>query len=410
MNDENEIQTYRVPVINYPRLEEEIAKLNKRAAKLKCEPIVLTLLETVTERKRNEVIGFDYQETYHICTVTGETPKLAGWTLIAIIDPVPNGENLVREIPGEKCPKRFRTTTMFCDHCGSNRKRNAIFILKHENGEYKQVGRNCLADFLGHEHPENLLSKAEYLFAFDKLVRDAQEDGWFSGGGSLPAIVPTNEFVVITAVVIRKLGWIPRSASSEMQRATADIVWDVCVRPYDRYVRELVKAHNLYATDDDVKQAEAAVGWAKDIDPENAKNTYLHDLGVCCRQNYVDHKRSGFAASVIQAHQRVITDRKPASRSQHIGEIGIRQEFNDLTVEMMRPVQSGIYEKTMVKFRDPNGNVLLWWASGSPDWLETGKTLSVKATVKKHSQYAGVDQTEVNRVDPISVDTPTTVG
>ena len=56
-------RTYRIPAINFPRLESEIEKLNKRAAKLNTEPVVLTTLETVVEKKRNDVIGFDYEET-----------------------------------------------------------------------------------------------------------------------------------------------------------------------------------------------------------------------------------------------------------------------------------------------------------------------------------------------------------
>lgn len=398
-----DIQTYRVPALNYPRLEDEIAKLNKRATKLKCQPIVLNILETITEKKRNEVVGFDYQETYHICTVSGETPKLAGWTLIAIIEPVPNGENLVREVPGEKCPARFRTTKMFCDHCSSTRKRNSIFLLKHEDGEYKQVGRQCLADFLGHEHPENLILKAEYLFSGTGLMRDAEEEGWWSGGGSLPPMIPTTEFVTVAAVVIRKMGWKPRSQVSEFEQATADIVWDICTRSGDRMVRELVQAKQLYASEDDIKSAEAAVAWGAAIDPANAHNTYLHDLGVCCRQNYVDHKRSGFAASVISAYRRTLLTPEKTTPSKHLGEIDKRQQFDNVTCRLARPIVSGIYEKTLVKFVDGEGNVLIWWASGMPDWVEVGCKYNIKATVKKHTEYQGVAQTEVNRVDPLDM-------
>ena len=399
-------RTYRIPAINFPRLESEIEKLNKRAAKLNTEPVVLTTLETVVEKKRNDVIGFDYEETYYVCTVTGAAPKLAGWTLVAVIDPVAAGENMVREVPGQICPVNFRTTNMHCDHCGVMRRRNAIFVLKHEDGEHKQVGRNCIADFLGHDHPESLLSRAEYMFSFDKLIGEATEECWGCGHG--PVLVPTTEFTAVAAIVIRRLGWLPISKAGEFEQPTANIVWDICTRPHDRHIRELIVKEKIHAEERDVTQAVDAVTWAAALDPANESSTYLHDLGVCCRQNYVDHRRRGFVASVIQAHQRVLNElqmkNSPTNVSKHVGEIDKRQVFPDLLILSLVPYMSGIYNKTLVTFHDPDGNVIIWRASGKPEWLKLGDKFTVKATVKKHGDYQGVNQTEVSRVEPVVLD------
>jgi hypothetical protein len=401
-------QVYRIPVINYPRLQEEIEKLNKRAKKLKTEPIILTLLETITEKKRNDVVGFDFFESYHLCTVSGPAPKLEGWSLIAVVQPVPNGENLIREVPGQSCPAAFRGTNMHCDYCGKPRKRNAIYVLRHDNGDTKQVGHNCIADFLGHEHPESMLSRAEYMFAFDTLAREAQDQEW--GFGTGPILVPTTKFTITAAVVIRKLGWLPKSKATEFERSTSQIVWDICTRPHERDVRTLIREKDIHADDGDVKRAEAAIKWAASIDPLKAPNNYLHDLGVCCRQNFVDHSRAGFVASVISAHQRVLSElqatKMPNLQSKHLGQIGVRQEFNDVVVIMASPYMAGLYNKTLIKFRDPDGNIILWGASGSPDWVEVGKKYTIKATVKKHSEFAGFPQTEVSRAEPIGLDVP----
>lgn len=406
----SDVQTYRIPAVNFPYLQEEIEKLNKRAARLKMEPVVLEILETVTEKKRNDVIGFDYQETYHICVVKGESPKLSGWTLVAIIEPT-GTENFIREIPGQKCPAEYRTTDIHCDHCDAKRKRTAIFVLKNENGIHKQVGRQCLADFLGHEHPESLLSKAEFLFSFDKLVSDSREEGWGRASGQI--IVPTSEFVTAASVVIRKMGWLPRSKASDFQKPTADIVWEICTNSADRKVRELIHDKDLHATQDDIDMAEAAIKWAAQIDPNTAPNTYLYDLGVCCRQAYVDSKRRGFAASVIQAHQRVVNEERERklnpTNSIFLGEIGKRQNFGMVEVISTTSYTSGIYQKTLVKLRDESGNILIWRASGQPQWAQPGKKCSIRATVKKHLESGGLMETEVQRVDPIELDKMVTV-
>lgn len=402
----SDAQVYRVPAINFPHLQEGIEKLNKRANKLGTEPVVLEILETITEKKRNEIIGFDYQETYHLCVVTGDAPKLSGWTLVAAIEPVPNGENLLREVPGHVCPPSFRKTDMHCDHCGSIRKRNAIFVLRHEDGTHKQVGRNCIADFLGHEHPESLLSRAEYIFTFDKLIRDAQEEGWGLAGSGVP-VVPLEEFVITTSVVVRKLGWLPRSKASDFEQATSDIVWDICTRPHDRNIRELVRKKDLHAEESDIAAAKAAIEWASSLS-EDSPSTYLYDLGVCCRQQSVNLKMRGYVASVLQAHKKMLSELQEAKSqnlcSKHIGEIKKRALFADLVVVMVKDYMSGIYNKTLVKFSDPEGNILIWRASGCPEWVEVGKKFTVKATVKEHSEFNGTLQTEVNRVDPVELD------
>lgn len=393
------METYRIPAVNFPRLLDEIERMNKRAQKLGTDPVKLTVLDRVVEKKKNEVVGFEYEETYHLCKVEGEPPRLEGWTLVAVIEPVPNGENLIREVPGEVCPTQFRTTDMHCDQCGSHRKRTAIFVLKHDDGEHKQVGRQCIADFLGHKSPESLLNRAEYILDFARLARDAESEGWGSINSEL--VVPTTAFVTITSAVIRKLGWLPKSKAEFGERSTADIVWDICVNSEDPSVIRFMREKGIRAEASDEALATAAVKWATEIDPQSASNTYMHDLGVCCRQNYVDHRRTGYVASVLQAYQRHLAreaeKQSVGKTSKHVGELGKRQVFENLQVVLIYPYSIGIYPRTLVKFRDPQGNVIIWKASGVPEWPQLGASFTLKATVFRFDNYEGVAETEIQR-------------
>ena len=47
---------------------------------------------------------------------------------------------------------------------------------------------------------------------------------------------------------------------------------------------------------------------------------------------------------------------------------------------------------------DQDGNALIWWASGSANWLTEGKTYRVEASVKEHDEYKGRKQTTLTRV------------
>ena len=94
----------------------------------------------------------------------------------------------------------------------------------------------------------------------------------------------------------------------------------------------------------------------------------------------------------------------PTNVSKHIGEIEKRQVLSDLLILSLVPYMSGVYNKTLVTFRDPDGNIIIWRASGSPEWLKLGVKFTVKATVKKHGDYQGVNQTEVSRVESVVLD------
>lgn len=401
-----ENNTYVIPAVNFVRLEEEIGKLNRRAEKLGRDPIKLTVLNKLVSKKRHD-LGFEYDDISYECVVEGESPKLEGWTLVAILEPQPNAEMLVREVPGQTCPVEYRTTDLRCDHCAAIRRRNNVYVLRHDTGTHRQVGRNCLVDFLGHESPESLLAGAEYLITFDKLVREASEEGW---GGRTETVVPLEQFVAVCSAVIRKMGWVSKSQAFESyddDRApepTASVAWRLCTMPNDKYVKQLIADKGIAVLDGDVKSANAAIDWAAGIQPEDATSAYMHDLGVTCRQHYVRWKTAGYVGSVLVAYNYHLRDElakkspKPDSTSEHIGSIKDRLVLEGVKITAMTPYMSGVYSKTRVEFSDANGNVLIWRASGSPEWLKVGESFTIKATVKAHDTYNGVKQTIIERV------------
>lgn len=393
----NEPVQYRIPAVNFPRLEDAIAKLNKRAAKLDKEPIRLNVVSKEQVVRRDEVMGFEYTNTVYVCTVEGESPRLHGWELVAIIKPVGEEENLVNEVPPHKCPPKYRTTEYICEHCGALRNRKAIFVLRNvETGVYKQVGRQCLQDFLGQESPAAMLARAENLIHLDTAARDAEGEGW---GYSFKPLANLEHFVTVVAVLSRQLGYLSKNTAFQQGRpqdATAETAWLICVEAWG--MRDFIRDHHLLAEQKDVDTAKAAIEWASKFGPD-ATSTYLHDLGVCCRQEYVAHDRIGYVGSVIDAYQRNrAEDLRGTGPSQHVGTVGQRREFSQVTIVHLKEVEGEWGVRTRVTFRDEAGNILLWWASGRPEWLEQGKVVNIRGTVVKHTDHKGVLQTQLKIV------------
>lgn len=393
-------QTYKVPTINLSRLQDEIDRLNRRAEKLGCKPIQLEVLRTFKEKRPHPLFETEVDFSYSDIIVSGESPQLNGWTMIAAIDPQPSGENIIREVPGQSCPASFRTTDTTCDHCHTKRRRTSIFVLRHENGEYKQVGRNCLGDFLGHQSPEDLIARAEVLFNLLSVVSDADNAEWANSGRG-EFVVDIVEFVSVVVALSRRLGWMPKTKAIPPDRATSEIAWDLCAYPGSEYTKDLIREKKIFVSENDVQIATKAIEWAKTI--TNAPNSYLHDLGVCCRQDFVRVKLAGYTASVVAAYDKETGQREKKTKptSKHVGTEKSRQIFTDLTITTVYPYSSGIYTKTLVAFKDADGNVLVWKASGTPEWPERNKVVTIKATIKKHDYYKETAQTVLERVVPL---------
>ena len=154
-----------VPDTKLPWLDKKIESLNKVAKKLALPPVGYKVIETNITQSINDPDGGEIAQirTATKIEIFGEAPILKGWKFIARIlhD---EGGNVLKSVPGEELPPQYRTIEPKCEHCGYKRKRNDTFVLKNiTTKEYKQVGSNCLSDFLGHSSPGLYASFAENM-------------------------------------------------------------------------------------------------------------------------------------------------------------------------------------------------------------------------------------------------------
>lgn len=392
--------TNKIPEQALPLFENALAELNKRATKLKVTPVTFSVdgKEIV---KAKDATGVEYDVVYLLVTIHGTTPKLDGWRLVACIEQLEK-ENMVRCVPGETCPVEYRTTGYHCDHCGTDRRRKEVFVLGHDDGRHVQVGRNCIADFLGGKDPEALLRWAAFMAEFGKFIESCGAEGDYYGCGGGPVAYTIERVIETTAIVVRRLGWISRKmVEGSMDPSTSDTVSLILNPPkmgtVGRYELErFIEKRQLYIENSDKELAEKAIEWGKTLNGTD----YEYNLGVLCRAGIVPAKSIGLAVSLIPAYQRhlgIVAEQKAKPQSQHVGEVGKRTEFT-LTVINKKYFEGAYGVKTLVRFEDENQNTLIWWASADTDWLPEGEVVNVKATVKKHGDYKGTNQTELSRV------------
>lgn len=423
---ENGERIFSVPEANLPVLRERIAKLNKRAAKLGCAEIIITVLsEYEIELKKTNVFGEKesiFRKMFKL-TVTGAAPKINGWEFIAVIQQAMDEEgkslgNILRGVPGasSEVPVEYRTATLKCEHCNTDRRRNETFVLKHEAGETKQVGRNCLRDFLGHTSPESFAAMAQILLDASDLAAGSEDDDYFGGVRHIDRYA-AEEVLVLAACSVRLNGW--RSNATAREFGTTSTSGEVSNWLFAKADERKKWMKPLEATDEDRATAKEVTEWLASLSSRTELNDYLYNLSVLGQAATFTTKNFGLACSAIPTYlremEREINRRKrfaEDSASQHFGTEGARIEKMDLTLVFTRDIEKEGYAygrgtvTHMYKFKDAAGNVAVWFASNvywnpaTQQDINIGDTVSLTGTVKKHDEYNGVKQTIITRCAP----------
>lgn len=423
------------------QLDEVIATLvasNKKARRLHCDVMTLEIERDYEKPRRNRT-------PLHLLDIKieGPAPKLAGWTLLAVLEGL-GDECLLQCVPGTEIDsKRWGAADpRFCDHCLTTRRRNETFIVRHDDGRELQVGRNCLRDFLGHKDARNVLN------LWRALVFGESEEGSFGGYYSRDSgAIEIDELLCLTAVMISLWGWASRgTAQAGGPAATADIVIDYLTgngrfctsnsgrgaADANRCAREEIAKVKAAVTSVDRDEVQKAIAWASALTDENS---YLLNIGVIARAGHVDkYKQYGFACSILNSYRRTFereekkrVEREARPVSHHFGEIKKREVFT-LTLKSLIACESDWGDTLLHVFEDADGNVAKWFCSGRSlmvadpqgqfdikgeqyEWIDgkrvdlsgyrpatEGDTLRVKATVKAHDEYKGSKQTLLTRV------------
>jgi hypothetical protein len=278
------------------------------------------------------------------------------------------------------------------------------------------VGRSCLKDFLGSDrlNPESIATHFSYLLNFVGSVFDEWGDlDWEGYGGSTSeAPIHLPMLLELTGAVIAAYGWVSKgmvTSSKTDGPATAELVSEYLSHNRNRASRaELQIIAKIKANWDATAgkreiEAKAAIEWVTSPDlPDTSE--YIHNIKVIAARGWTTYKHFGFACSILTAWRmavaRDVERREQAEEvdSHHIGEVKARAEFV-LKVTGIREISSDFGVTILHMMEDRAGNRVKWFSSGALlDPEENGEFVRVKATVKSHGEYRGIEETMVTRV------------
>jgi len=402
--------TYQVPEQNLDKLRAQMDKLTRRCRRAKIDAPVVTVGEYHEQEytKRNE-FDEDVKMVRRIYTVTLQSegrPKINGYEFAAVLSPAfdESGNllgNVMRQVPGFEgsIPERFRNADNYCDHCKTFRRRLETFVIANENG-FRQIGRNCLAYYLGLTNPETLAELAQILIDAHDLMGMAEDDGFGGGGSSALDRYLMSEVLEIGASAIRQYGWLSGKSAREFDKtSTAQRTRDwMFGGPKTRENFE----HKLTVSEEDKALVAETMEWLGTIDT-NTTDDYMYNLSLLSRATAVRSKEFGIAVSAINAYSRdkERTIRRNAriesdKNSEFVGVVGERMIFENVLVVYTNTYESDFGVTHFYKMKQGN-NILAYFASSDMGWEQGQIVAPFKASIKKHEVRDGIKQTRVTR-------------
>ena len=370
--------------------------------------IILNELRSLLEKRLNKIkklgaeVSISYGEPFvqnnyeYVEVDVNGFYKIGDWEFVASMEwNDSTNSNVIKGIDGVEVPSVYYNRNT-CDHCSSNRARKYTVILRSvKNGEFKQVGRGCLKEFSG----INIGGYASYLSFFESIEEylDSINQEYI---GRVPRYYDVKDILEQTVERVKDCGYITQSMIDRgyekygeeylAPKKTSSAIYHIMFEDKDHFGNLIVPRYVVHdGTDEIVKEIYNAVEELEE------NNSWCHNVKTLLGNGFVKGSDIGLVVSAYSAYQKAL-DKKEEEKedkpvSNWIDNIGDKIEFTarPTCIYSFDSQYGYVYVYKFVS----NNDVIIWKTSKNLDEVE----MTVKATVKDHSEFRGVKQTEITR-------------
>lgn len=398
------VKTFVIDAAYFPVVEEKLAKLNKRGAKLSIAPaVIFESVKGVRKTIKEDKIDGTVEVLIPTLTLTvhAEMIQVGNYTLMASLDHTLGELPIIRSAMAVDLPKNCYSNKSICQHCNVDRQRNFTYVFS-DNAAAKtvQVGSTCLEAYFG----INPTAKLDWFGSFGSFC-----DEEYSGGYAKPHYY-TQDALATAMALTKRYGYVSRKMSDASEERSGHPLYTTANRVNDFY-NPVYNGGGWNAADEIAKrlrqeiqneaaalQSDAAALIAWGIEYFASQSTdYAHNMGIFLTQELTEPRNFGYLVSVIacKTNSENQTKVKVVSENKFLGAIGDKIEV-EVEVKKVIPMD-GNYGTTYITIlqEKQSGNNLVWFSSGMV--LEENDNLRIKGTVKAHTVRDGKNQTVLTR-------------
>lgn len=370
------MKTFTIDIALVGRFEARLDSFKKKFKKYGEGGITYEVSEprVITNRnnRRHLVVDINVDASY----------KVAGYEFVASVETVAAG-NLIKKISEDVFVPEIYRDRCECDHCKSNRVRKYTVILKNSaTGEYIQVGKSCVRDYLGCD----MSHYASYLAFYTEL--DESVEKMSSEFHSYTPSFTFEEIVHQTLEYTKRFGYVSKRQSYE----NGGVATSTAVYAALNGIRIEGDDYEVYEVSDDSKEkCNSVISFVKNLDDSSDYNS---NLKVLATSEYIDNKNLGLAVSSVGYWIRETAKKKEAEdtvASEFVGQVGSKIEITAIPDCIYS--SCGEYGWSYIYRMVVDDNVFIWKTNKCLEEEE----ITVKAVVKEHSTFRGVKQTVITR-------------
>ena len=386
-----------IPSSRVHELQVRIEKFNRRAIKLNLPESKLSFVaETPILKKVLDENNRKVSVSFTPVTIDGDLPIIKGWKFCSVIDHLDANTHIVKSISEDSIPEEYRTRGPVCDHCHTNRpQRKQTFVLKNsDTGEYIQVGRACLKDFVN----TSVDSELSYLTSYFNMFKEFDENDY--SFGSADYRVSLTDAFMASIKIIDAIGFVSSKSETHCPTRVELFTYFYGNHIDQKELFSVLTLNNEVA----IKKANLVIDWIKN-NPSN--NEFFYNLKAIVSQEIIDPKYFGYIAGAVSAYlkeaEKVLIEKIQINNEHLNAQIGKRIILKGVKVKSVF-VSQGYYGTTWIhKMLDSDNRTLVWFSS-SADLSEIAapdQPITIKATVKKFDEYKDIKQTVLTRVSVV---------
>lgn len=383
------MSTFKIPEDNMERLEKKLTRIKNKCSKYGIE-FSYEIIEELFESDKDDNV-----HKFFVVDVEGHA-VINGWRFVAVIEHK-GDSNVIRQYDKELVvPSKYRTALPICEHCNSARNRKDTYLVYNEDsGEFKQVGKSCLADYTKGLSAENV---AAFMEGFNI------EDYQFCDFSSMKSYIDVEDYLAKAYEVIRIFGFAPSSSidSTRYMIHICDKINRTGPNRKDNSEIAICEKMNAFNYNPEGEEAVVAVknilNW---IANNSDESSYMSNLKAVCSCEYVEGRDTGILASAPNAYNKAMkredSKRKAEERkynSQYIGDVGQKVEANVASCAVVTSFSTQWGVTVIYKFVTDCGDTIIWKTS---NYIDVDNVKKVSGRVKELNEFRGEKQTVLTR-------------